>query len=107
MVREQADTDAAGKIEHMALDLKLTGHGSPEPLPRGRRAGEGTGVNQGEYNLVPSHLRHRVLGAGMLVQTLSDLLQQKVANRVPQRVINGFEVIQIEQIGRASCRERE
>src|ERR1039457_2736823 len=96
MVREQADTDAAGKIEHMALDLELTGHGSPEPLHRGRRAGEGTGVNQGEYKLVSSRLRHRVLGAGMLVQTLSDLLQKQVAHRVSQRVSTGFEVIQIQ-----------
>src|ERR1035437_7415693 len=96
MVREQADTDAAGKIEHMALDLELTGHGSPEPLHRGRRAGEGTGGNQGEYKLVPPHLPRGVLGGGMLVQTLPDLLQQKAANRVPRRVINVFEVIQIE-----------
>src|ERR1039458_2107383 len=82
MVREQADTDAASKIEHMALDLVLTAHRSPDPLHRDRRAGTGTGVNQGEYKLVPSHLSHRVLCAGIPVQTFSDLLQQKVAHRV-------------------------
>src|ERR1035441_4255127 len=80
----------------MAPDLELTAHHSPEPLHRGRRAGEGTGGDQREYKLVSSRLRHRVLGAGMLVQTLSDLLQKQVAHRVSQRVINGFEVIQIE-----------
>src|ERR1017187_7854832 len=96
MVREQADTDAAGQIESVALDHELTGHRLPDPIRGGCRAGDMIGVNQREYKLVSSHLRHGVLCADILLQTFSDLLQKKVADRVSERVINGLKVIQIE-----------
>src|SRR5664279_4377978 len=80
----------------MALDLELTGHRAPDPLRGDRRAGDMTGVNQRGYKLVSSHLRHGVLCADILQQTFSDLRQKEVANRVSERVVDGFEVIEIE-----------
>src|SRR5664279_46456 len=96
MVREQADTDTAGNIEHMTLNLEFAGHLTPDPLCSCRHAGDIARVNQREYKLVSSDLSHRVLRAGMFVQTFSDLLQKRVANRMSQRVVDGLEVIKVE-----------
>ena len=52
--------------------------------------------------LVPSQPRDQIALTRAVLQTLRNLLQQQISDRVAKRVIDGFELVQVEDLDRKS-----
>src|ERR1017187_3249007 len=46
--------------------------------------------------LIAANARHSVAGANLSLQTLAELLEQRIAGGVAQRVVDGFEVVDVQ-----------
>ena len=53
--------------------------------------------SQHNKEFVSAYPGHGVLFTSPFLQAFCDLLQNKVADRVPERVVNGFEPVEIEE----------
>jgi hypothetical protein len=71
-----------------------------DDLLGGQHRGPGVGVRQDQRELVAAQAGHRVGGPQRLAQPEGDLLQELVAGQVPERVVDVFEAIQVDDAQR-------
>ena len=97
--REEADADAGGDVEPLAVDLDRPGDGrraSSRAVRAASAPSSDVGQQQGE--LVAADPRHRVaLRAPTAAAAAPISLQQAVAGGVPERVVDQLELIEIQE----------
>jgi hypothetical protein len=81
----------------VTLSDEFSGHCIHEPLSGDGCVGCVLYSSQHNEELVSADSGYCVLFTRPFLQPLCDLLQNKVADRVPERVVNGFELVEIEE----------
>ncbi len=99
---KQGGTDAGGALVFFRIKLVGLAEGCEYLLADGFRLcrsfnGSLTQVFQHHYELITAQTGHSVIVSHTGGQTLRDLLQQQVSNVMAERVIEGFEIVQVNE----------
>src|SRR6202042_1504850 len=94
VLREQCDADTGGHLRHLAIEIE-DGCAHLLDLPGDRRCGSQVGRTPGQDGeLVTAESGDRVGSPQSVNQIPADLLEQQVATRVPQRVVDMLETVE-------------
>ena len=97
VAREQADSQRRRHAQRVTGDLVRPRQPVEQSIRRRGRVLDTRGIGQDEHELVAADARHGVAGAQRLGESPRDCLQQLVADRVPERVVDGLEAIQVDE----------
>ena len=97
MFRENADADAATNAKGVTLNDEFSDNCIHEPLSRNGCVGDILYRSQDDKKFVSAYSGYGVLFTRPFLQAFCDLLQNKVANRVAERVVDVFEPVEIEE----------
>jgi hypothetical protein len=81
----------------MTLDNEFSDHHIHKPFGGNRRVGVVLNLSQRDQEFIPTQTGHRVLFPPPCLKTFCDFLQEEVADRVPQRVVDGLEAVEIQK----------
>ena len=95
--RVERNSDGRADGQRMAVDHQRRRQCGQDPVGHFDRIPGGGDVGQQDPELVASQPRDRVLGADAALDASRDEPQQRVAAGVPERVIDGLEVVDIEE----------
>ena len=95
--RVEADSDADGYVQAVAVDLERLFHGAKDLLRDPGRPAEIADVGQKDHELVAAFAADGIGGANAGLQPFGDLDQQPVADFVADAVVDFLEAVQIEK----------
>src|SRR5207244_1518810 len=102
IARRQRYADAGADVDGMAVDLERCADGLDDAHGKRFRLARIAHAGLDDRELVAAEPRHQVAVAHAAEQPLAHLLEKNIADRVPQRVVDSLEVIEIEaQYGEA------
>ena len=96
VVRRQGNADAGADFNVVAVDRIGFADGGDQPFRETRGVARNRQDALDDRELVASEPRDRVAFAGDGFDSRRDFLQQLVAKGVPQRVVDHFEMVQVE-----------
>src|SRR5579863_119803 len=97
VVWKNADAEAAADIERVSLHDKFLDHCSHEPFGGDGGVSHISDTSEYDEEFVSAEAGDCVLITRPSFESFCNLLQKKVAERVPERVVDVFEAIEIEE----------
>jgi hypothetical protein len=97
MLGEDADADAATDPKRTILNPEFGRHSVHDPFGGGGRSFDVGNGTQHDQEFVSSDARHRILIADLPLQPFGTLLEEKIPDRVPERIVDDLEAVEIEE----------
>ena len=96
VVRVDADADAAGNAERIAVEVKRRLKFARDPLGRHRGIGERADRTENNQKFIAAEAGNGIVFTRTSVEPLCDTLQQFVATRVTETIIDDLETVDVE-----------
>ena len=97
MFRENTDADATSHVEALIFNQEFSGHAVEDPVGGDGRFGNTLQGGQHDQEFVAAAAGHRIFFPDTPLEPFGNLLQEKIAERVSQRIVDDFEAVEIEK----------